>query len=185
MSTVIRRSRIGRAPWARATALALAGLLAGSVQTTEAAPPASGAAKPKPVLVAQPAPVITEVLVVDGGRVAGQTSPDNARKDGLTVIDLSDDWLPFVFSETQEKPQPLRPFLQDLANGRMRASKNYARPREDRFFEAFGIFPSLNLVRRRMADKRRHACHEKVKDAVLEELAPKNVIPDRKSTRLN
>jgi hypothetical protein len=32
-------------------------------------------------------------------------------------------------------------------------------------------------VRRRLADKKRHACHERVKDAVLEELSPKNVIP--------
>ena len=41
----------------------------------------------------------------------------------------------------------------------------------------FGIFPSLNLVRRRLADKRRHTCHDKVKDGVLEELSAKNVIP--------
>ena len=184
-STAKRRSRTGRTPGARATALALAGLLAGGVQTTQAAPPAPGdKPKPKAVLVAQPAQVISEVMVVDGGRVAGQTTPESARKDGLTVVDLSDDWLPFVFSETQEKPQPLRPFLQDLANGRMRASKNYARPREDRFFEAFGIFPSLNLVRRRLADKRRHACHDKVKDAVLEELAPKNVIPPEEPEKI-
>ena len=187
MSTVMRRSPIGRTPGARAIALALAGLMAGGVQTTQAAnvdAKANGAAKAKTVLVAQPAQVITEVLVVDGGRVASQTTPEAARKDGLTVVDLSDDWLPFVFSETQEKPQPLRPFLQDLATGRMRASKNYARPREDRFFEAFGIFPSLNLVRRRLADKKRHACHDKVKDVVLEELAPKNVIPPEEPEKI-
>ena len=185
-----RRSRIGRTPGARAIALALAGLLAGGVQTTQAAEPAKvadkakAAPKVKPVLVAQPAQVVTEVVVVDGGRVTGQTTPEAARKDGLTVVDLSDDWLPFVFSETQEKPQPLRPFLQDLANGRMRSGRNYARPREDRFFEAFGIFPSLSLVRRRLADKRRHACHDKVKDAVLEELAPKNVIPPEEPEKI-
>ena len=28
-----------------------------------------------------------------------------------------------------------------------------------------------------MADRKRHACHERVKDAVLEELSPRNVIP--------
>ena len=33
------------------------------------------------------------------------------------------------------------------------------------------------MMRRRLADKKRHACHERVKDAVLEELSPKNVIP--------
>src|SRR6185437_14653115 len=96
----------------------------------------------------------------------------------LTVVDLSDDWLPYVFSEEPGKPQPLRPYLIDLANGRFNHSGSaYARAREDRFFEVFGIFPSLNLVRRRLADKKRHACHEKVKDGVLEELSPKNVIP--------
>src|SRR5262249_24759000 len=125
-----------------------------------AAPPASGG-----------------LMVVEGGRVAGQTTPDNARRDGLTVVDLSDDWLPYVFSETPEKPQPLRPYLIDLANGRFRSGKNYARPREDKFFEAFGISPSLNLLRRRLADKQPHVGNDKVKDAVLEELSAKNVIP--------
>jgi hypothetical protein len=43
--------------------------------------------------------------------------------------------------------------------------------------QAFGISPSLNLLRRRLADSKRHACYERVKDAVLEELSPKNVIP--------
>lgn len=127
--------------------------------------------------MAKAAPIINEVAVVEGGRATRQTTPETARKEGLTVVDLSDDWLPIVFSETPEKPQPLRPYLVDLANARMRPGKEYARPREDRFFEAFGIFPSLNLARRRLADKKRHACHDRVKDAVLEELAPKNVIP--------
>jgi hypothetical protein len=165
-------------------ALVFAGLLAGGGQTTQAAQPAQPAnvaAKTKAAPVAQAqaraAPVISEILVVDGGRVTAQTTPENARKDGLTVVDLSDDWLPYVFSETPDKPQPMRPYLIDLANGRFRSGQNYARPREDRFFEPFGIFPSLNLVRRRLADKKRHACHERVKDAVLEELSPKNVIP--------
>ena len=116
-------------------------------------------------------------MVVDAGRSVGQTTPENARRDGLTVVDLSDDWLPYIFSEVPDKPQPLRPYLIDLANERFRPGSNYARPREDRHFEAFGIFPSLNLVRRRIADSKRHACHERVKDAVLEELSAKNVIP--------
>jgi hypothetical protein len=116
-------------------------------------------------------------MVVEGGRSVGKTTSESARKDGLTVVDLSDDWLPYVFSETPEKPQPLRPYLIDLANGRFRSGKEYAKAREDRHFEAFGIFPSPNYLRRRLADKKRHTCHERVKDAVFEELSPKNVIP--------
>jgi hypothetical protein len=180
-------------------ALVLAGLLAGGVQTTEAAPPpvdkeeaaaAKAAAKEKAAkamaaakeaaakeAAAKEAAASEPIAVVEGGRVAGQKTAEAARKEGLTVVDLSDDWLPYVFSQTPEKPQPLRPFLLDLANGRTGKGKQYARPREDRFFEVFGIFPSLNLVRRRLADKRRHACHDRVKDGVLEELSAKNVIP--------
>ena len=123
-------------------------------------------------------------MVVEGGRIAGQTTPEKARHDGLTVVNLSDDWLPYIFSEEPGKPQPLRPYLIDLANGRFRPGSEYSRAREDRFFEAFGIFPSLNLLRRRMADKKRHACHERVKDGVLEELSPRNVIPAEEAEKV-
>ena len=106
----------------------------------------------------------------------GQTTLESARRDGLTVVDLSDDWLPTIFSEMPGKPQPLRPYLTDLANGRMRGGIHYARAREDRTFEAFGIFPTLNLLRRRLADGKRHACHDRVADKALEQMSPKAVI---------
>ncbi len=168
-SHVARRSRTGRASAAGLTAVALAGLCAGGGQPTQAKPaaPAAPAAEPAPA---------AELTVVDGGRIAGQTTAENARRDGLTVVDLSDDWLPYVFSEEPGKPEPLRPFLIDLANGRFRSGSQYARPREDRYFEAFGIFPSLNMMRRRLADRRRHTCHDRVKDKVLEEMSPKSSI---------
>ncbi|HVX94955.1 MAG TPA: hypothetical protein VHK47_08595 [Polyangia bacterium] len=161
-----------------AIALALAGLWVGG---------ATQAAQPAPAARARPEPAATtggDVSIVDGGRVTDHTTPEGARRDGLTVIDLSDDWLPYVFSEEPDKPQPLRPYLIDLANGRFRSGSKYARAREDRFFEAFGIFPSLNLVRRRLADRKRHACHERVKDAVLEQLSAKNVIPAEEAEKV-
>jgi hypothetical protein len=164
------RSHTGRAPGASATALALAGLWAGSGEAKQAAP----APAPPAAQVASPN---GGLMVVEGGRSVGQTTPERARRDGLTVLDLSDDWLPYVFSETPEKPQPLRPALIALANERRPRGSAFARAREDGHFEAFGIPPSLNLVRRRLADSRRHACHDRVKDAVLEKLSPKNVIP--------
>jgi hypothetical protein len=163
------------------TALALAGLIAGGGRQTLATQPAPAAA------AAPAAPSSSgagDLAVVDAGRFVGQTTPENARRDGLTVVDLSDEWLPYVFSEEPGKPQPLRPYLVDLANGRFRPGAKYARAREDRFFEAFGISPSLNLVRRRLADRKRHACHERVKDAVLDELAPKNVIPAEEAEKV-
>ncbi|HVR61813.1 MAG TPA: L,D-transpeptidase [Polyangia bacterium] len=141
--------------------------------TTRATPPTPAA---KAAVVAQAATSSAAIPIVDGGRVVGQTTADDARRDGLTVVDLSDDWLPYVFSEEPGKPQPLRPYLIDLANGRFRPNKAYARAREDRTFEAFGVFPSVNLVRRRLADRKRHVCHDRVKDDALEKMPPKSVI---------
>src|SRR5204863_3034706 len=172
MSTHQRRFRAARspalratAPATRATALALAGFLARGGSMTWAAQAAEDkeaaaakAAAAAKVLAAAKQAAAAEaaaaeaaanqpIPVIEGGRVVGQKTREDARKEGLTVVDLSDDWLPYVFSETPEKPQPLRPYLIDLANGRVRPGRQYARAREDRFFEAFGIFPSLNYLR--------------------------------------
>ncbi len=163
--------------------LALAVLFAGGGASVEAAAPAP-APRPAPTPPPAPAPVPTPLPVVEGGRVTGRTTAERARREGLTVVDLSDDWLPFVFSETPDQPQPLRPALLALANGRLPRGSTFARAREDRFFEAFGVFPSLNLLRRRLADRKRHACHERVKDGVLEELSPKNVIPPEEAEKI-
>jgi hypothetical protein len=165
----------------RAGALALAGLLAGGGQTIQAKQPAT-AASPAPAAAAEPPG--DGIMVVEAGHATGQTTPENARRDGLTVVDLSDDWLPYIFSEEPGKPQPLRPYLVDLANGRMRSGGAYSRARADRFFEAYGIFPSLNYMRRRLADKKRHACHARVKDSVLEELSARNVIPAEEAEKI-
>ena len=48
----------------------------------------------------------------------------------------------------------------------------------------FGILPSLNLLRRRIAERRRHACHARVKDSVLEQLSEKNVIPAEEAEKV-
>jgi hypothetical protein len=151
-------------------------LLVASGSTASATPPAT----PKP---AAPPP-IADVTVVDGGRATGQKAPEAARHDGFTVLDLSDDWLPSIFSETPDKPQPMRAYLIDLANGKFRPGSKYARAREDKFFEAFGIPPTLNWWRRRLAERGRHACHARVKDAALEQLSVKNVIPAEEAEKI-
>ncbi|HYP33077.1 MAG TPA: hypothetical protein VES00_14500, partial [Burkholderiaceae bacterium] len=116
MSTAQRRSHIGRAPTVRAIALALAGVLIGGGQTTRAAPrppvdkeakEAKAAATSKMMAAAREeaskaaaaaeAAAQEPIMVLEGGRVVGQKTPADARKEGLTVVDLSDDWLPYVF----------------------------------------------------------------------------------------
>jgi hypothetical protein len=177
----------------------MASLLTGSVLPARAAQPAATTQKPpktqkaaaqKGSAAKKPAAPVevwppSQIPVIEGGRITGQTTPEKAAHDGLTLVNLSDDWLPYIFSEEPDKPEPLRPYLIDLANGRLsHTGSDYARAREDRFFEAFGIFSSLNLLRRRLADNRRHACHERVKDGVLEELSPKNIIPAEEAEKV-
>ena len=168
-----RRFRTSRVTGASTIALAITCLFIGGEQTTHAKPPAQ---KAKAIPVPPSPPPIGDVMVVEAGRSVGLVTPEKARRDGLTVIDLSDEWLPPIFSEEPGKPQPIRPYLIDLANGRLRGTRNYARAREDRHYEAFGIFSSLNLLRKRLADRKRHACHDKVADKALEEMSPKSVI---------
>ncbi len=165
-----------------AMVLAVYALWADRERTTAAAPPARAA--PSNAAPVAAATTSRDIPIVDGGRTVGTTTAEAARRDGLTVVDLSDDWLPYIFSEEPGKPQPMRPYLIDLANGRFRGGSAYARAREDRFFEAFGISPSPNFLRRRLADKKRHACHARVKDVVLEELSAKNVIPAEEAEKV-
>jgi hypothetical protein len=156
--------------------LALAVLSADSGQATQPKKPAQPRPMSQSVSAAQGAAAGGGLQVVAGGRFVGQTTPERARRDGLTVVDLSDEWLPYVFSETPDKPQPIRSDLIAMANGRRPRGPAFVRAREDRYFEAFGISPSLNLLRRRLADSKRHACHERVRDAALEKMSPKSVI---------
>src|SRR5262245_4013896 len=133
LATYTRNPAGRRAAMGTVTALALAGFLAGSGHATPPADKEAAAAKAaaaakvmaaakeaaaKEAAAAQAA-ANEPIMVVEGGRVVGQKTPENARKEGLTVVDLSDDWLPYVFSQTPDKPQPLRPYLIDLANGRV------------------------------------------------------------------
>ena len=91
-------------PRPRVTALtfSLLGLIAGSAPPTLAAP-----AKP-PAPAAPPQADAGDLPVVEGGRATGQKTAEAARHDGLTVLDLSDEWLPSIFSETPDKPEPER-----------------------------------------------------------------------------
>jgi hypothetical protein len=57
-----------------------------------------------------------------------------------------------------------------LANERLGATKGWETARGERFYELFGIFPSLGVVRGRMLDRGRHACHAAVDDGPLDAL---------------
>jgi hypothetical protein len=86
------------------------------------------------------------------------------------MVSLDDAWVPRILSETPELPQAYRATFQALANERLDAANIGPDSRRDRYFELFGISPSIGVVRRRLLDAARHDCHSGVDDASLRDL---------------
>lgn len=115
------------------------------------------------VLEADGASACRTIPVFEGGARRGDLC-DPAAAAETTVLDLGDDWAPAVFSETPELPQPYRATFVGLANERAKPGED---GRRDLYYELFGIFPSPAVVRRRLLDEPRHACHATIDDEAL------------------
>ncbi len=113
--------------------------------------------------------VCSKVPVFARGAIVAEICAE-APHPGLTIVDLSDDWAPAIFSETPEQPQPYRQTFVDLANERLGEGRAWEAARRDRYFELFGIFPSVSVVSARLLDEPRHACHAVVDDTALRQL---------------
>jgi len=88
--------------------------------------------------------------------------------------------VPYIFSEVPGKPQPLRPYLIDLGNGRLRGA-HLRRAREDRT-SSIRVFPQLEPAAAAAAESKRHA-FTTGEGRVLEEF-PKNVIPPEEPEKI-
>ncbi len=120
------------------------------------------------------------VLTFENGRVE-HLSEDEAAAIGLTIIDLSDGWVPFVFSDRDrkgEQPTPNRvgSLYVELAGGGAPAAPTMAQARKivratrkerptqssEQYLEVFGISPSLTQLRRRALDEVDRPCFSRV-----------------------
>jgi hypothetical protein len=108
---------------------------------------------------ADPCPTVP---LYESGRRSAQLCADQAVHDGFTVLDLSSDWAPRLFSEGPDQPQPYRSTFVALANERIGAGNGWETARRDRYYELFGISPTVAVVAARLADEARHACHDRV-----------------------
>lgn len=153
-------------------ALSLAVTACGGGERDEAEPtsqsspssPATGAAPGVDGTCADPA------LVFEAGRPAGTVCPDAAAHQGLTVLDLSDDWVPLLFrsdAASGETENPYRNTYVALANNELGRGPEWDRARWDIYLEVYGISPSFRLLARRLMDERRFACHQLVDSSPL------------------
>jgi hypothetical protein len=106
---------------------------------------------------------VASLPVYEDGKVARSVCADRAKDEGLTVVDLADDWAPRVLAGSPELgPVPYRASYVELANERFGDDPVSDRARTDRYLELFGIFPSFAVIKSRLVDDERHACHDAV-----------------------
>ncbi|HEU4733312.1 MAG TPA: hypothetical protein VFT22_35715 [Kofleriaceae bacterium] len=106
------------------------------------------------------------VVRFDAGRETALLCPDEAARQGLTIIDLGDEWTPTLFAGTAGGQAPaFRTQYLALAAGHDAEGDepgDIAKPGE-----LLGVVPSLAVVRERLTDDARHGCHARVDSAPI------------------
>lgn len=127
----------------------------------------SSSAMPKVAEIAPPkAPFVPSrqgcesVTVFAKGAPFGSVCVDDAEKEGLTVVDLSDGWTPRVFA-----PDPTS---HDAPEYRAKYLELASQANAD--LGLYGISPTLSVLAQRLGDEKRRACDTAVDVAPLAEL---------------
>jgi hypothetical protein len=99
----------------------------------------------------------------EGGKESGLVCPEEAQQRGLTVVNLSDDWSPYLLRDDERDDEagqvnPYRVTYVALANEQFGRGPEWERARRDIFLELYGITPSFKIVAARLADVDRYDC---------------------------
>ena len=92
---------------------------------------------------------------------------DEARSYGLTIVDLSDDWVPYIFwDQSPGKDDYAKNTYQEtyvaLANDRIDVDRVKLDKHERNYLEVFGIPPTLGVLRKRFIDDDKEACFKEL-----------------------
>jgi hypothetical protein len=130
----------------------------GGRQDAEAVAQASASAQPPPL---QPVPLWKD------GRPAGEIDLARPHDARVVVLDLGEDWTPYIFTERSSPDEPLVPqsyratYLA-LARGEYPHDHHGMRAKKDRYLELYGIPPTLTLLRTRFREAVSEDCASKV-----------------------
>ena len=97
----------------------------------------------------------------DGERRERWLPREAAEASGFTIVDLANDWTPFLFeqhvdAEGRPLPNRYRRVFIGLANDRLDGDGQPLEPGTKNYLELYGIFPSLSVIRERfMLDETR------------------------------
>jgi hypothetical protein len=126
--------------------------------------PTTPAGESPPPQAAAPveAPEGGKVLVVENGQERWMEA-QAAVNAGYTLLDLGDDWTPYIFAELHDaEGKPLhnryRRVFMGLANDQLDSDGEPLEPGEKNFLELYGIFPSWSVLRARFLESETRNC---------------------------
>ncbi len=101
------------------------------------------------------------------GKPAGEIDLAHPHDARIVVLDLGEDWVPYLFTERSRPdeelvPQSYRATYLALARGEFPHDHHGARARKDRYLELYGILPTLTLLRTRFREAISQDCATKV-----------------------
>lgn len=124
-----------------------------------------------PVPEAPPRVLRDPVPVYAAGEVARVV--EGATEPGLFVLDVGDDWSPYLFTESEPggpvMPHPYRATYLALARGEYPDDYQGERAREDKYLELYGIPPTITLLRSRLEHLTNLACEASIDVGVVEQ----------------
>ena len=136
----------------------------GTVTTSSPSPTAQASAEQLKML---PTETLTQAtcpgaaIKIENGVEKGVVCPSEAKAQKLTIVDLSDAWTPRLFAPGPDGTAP--DFRDDYLRLALEKDEN-GKPLDgtDALKELYGVVPSLAIVRERLDDEARHACHAKI-----------------------
>ncbi len=147
-----------------------------SVRSAKPAPLESGAPSSNRPHQAQdtraPAPSVAVPFWTAGASKA-PVDASKADEEGTLVLDLGDDWTPYIFTEhdgvaAEAVPNSYRQTYLQLARGEYPNDQHGRRAKEDKYLELYGILPTLTLLRQRFETVEKLPCAQKLDLAPLE-----------------
>ncbi len=127
--------------------------------TPDPTPPPAPVAEPEP----EPAPIVHPIEVWEAGEVVRTVERQTAVEDGLVLLELGEDWTPYLFSELdpatgQRLPNAYRPTFLALARGETPPDHHGERASRDKYLELYGIPPTLGVLRERLRSASQLEC---------------------------
>lgn len=115
---------------------------------------------------------------------------DEARMYGFTIVDLSDDWVPYMFwSQTPQandyKENDYQADYVLLANDKIDSDGQNLKPSQHNYLEVYGIPPSLSVLRQRLVEEAKRPCFEKLDYTLFQTYeGPVSIVDPQGSQRL-